>query len=239
MVCNLQQLIEQKQFCHYQQTIHSIHHNKHLGSEFLLRSSHGNPEEIFSIAKKEQRLFDLDTLSIQQVLHSIYTTDFFKKAGLLFINIFPSTILHPMFPAFLKKIASYFPNSFQHVVFELNESEMLDDLDGLIERIYFIKSYGYKVAIDDVGKGWSSLNLIVEYPPEFMKLDRIFASNLATSERKQTMVRSLLDFCNKNEIQLILEGIETKKDLEIAKQIGIQWCQGYHLSRPTAFQDEC
>lgn len=222
--------IEEKQFYHVYQPVFSLNKNEMVGSEFLLRSKMNTPDVIFEQAKKANRLYELDTSSIYYALLT-YSSMGHSVEGLLFFNIFPSSLVNPKFPDFLKKLLLEFPELCPKIVLEVNETEQAD-AKLFIERIQLLKEYGFLVAIDDVGKGWSSLTRIIELDPDFIKLDLYFAQSLANSKKKQEMIQTIAKYCESNNIQIILEGIETEEDLLMAKTLQVQYGQGYLLCKP-------
>lgn len=228
---NFDLFIERKQFHHAYQPVFSLNSQSEMvGSEFLLRSKISTPDVIFEQAKKANRLYELDTSSIYNALHT-YTSIGDSLKGFLFFNIFPSTLVDSKFPTFLNKILKEFPESCSKIVFELNETEKADST-LFSERVRLLKESGFLVAIDDVGKGWSSLTRIIELDPHFIKLDLYFSQSLSVSRKKQLMIQTIAKYCESCGIRIILEGIETEEDLLTAKALQVHYGQGYLLCRP-------
>jgi EAL domain-containing protein (putative c-di-GMP-specific phosphodiesterase class I) len=208
-----------------------------VGEEIFFHTDTGNPEVIFQRANKVQRLYELETKSIYKILQ-IYHSKKDPQKNLIFINIYPSTISHPEFPHFLNKIAQNFPSIKPKIVFEMIETEEINDIPLLKEKVLFLKKSGYLLAIDDVGKGWSCMSMIIEMEPHFIKLDKYFSLHLSNSLLKQEMIKSLLNYAHNSRAKIILEGIESENDLSMAKLLGIHICQGYLLSRPKLLTDK-
>ncbi|MFV8827728.1 EAL domain-containing protein [Alkalihalobacterium sp. APHAB7] len=230
-VSQFDELMKENDFYHFIQPIYNIQSWKKYGYEVLLRSNLGAPNLLFDYAKQNNRLYELDTGSIEKV----FTSDDIVnsvKSELLFINIFPSTLLNPMFPMFILDLKNQTKLSCKQVVFEINESEVVSNIITLKERIEMLKEYGFLIAIDDLGNGWSSLSQIIELRPHFAKLDRYFSLKLSSSLDKQAMIQALVTYCQLNNIQLILEGLEYEIDLASAKVLGVPMGQGYLLGRP-------
>jgi EAL domain-containing protein (putative c-di-GMP-specific phosphodiesterase class I) len=235
----IQQVIEQEDFYHVFQPIYDIVDRKEIGFEVLLRTNFvSNPELAFQEAKKEKKLFELDSRSIQKAIMTYFSEGSLKN-GYLFVNIYPSTILHPNFPLFLKEIMTdknvcrQMENQTTKIVFEISESEHISDsnLQLILKRFEIIKEYGILIAIDDIGKGFN-LPLIIELAPNFLKLDRYFSKNLSQSKQKQMFINLLKNYCDHYNSILILEGIENEIDLDISKSLGIRYVQGYLIGRP-------
>lgn len=224
-------LMKNELFYHLYQPLYHLKDLEVMGSEFLFRSQFGPPNHIFDQAKIVGMLYELDTKSILKALRTYFTSDFSKVGELLFLNIFPSTITSPIFPNFLETVLTEFPQSRHQIVFEINEMEKIDD-PSFIKRVQLLKECGFFIAIDDIGKGWSSLSRIIDLEPNFIKLDLYFSQSLSISHKKQAMIKALVNYCEATNIKIILEGIETEKDFAVAKALGVTYGQGYVLCRP-------
>jgi EAL domain-containing protein (putative c-di-GMP-specific phosphodiesterase class I) len=228
---DIHRLIETGEFFHYSQGLYEIENQKKIGNEILLRSKIGYPDVIFREAKAVKRLYELETKSILKLLKTHFSQEKIPKE-FLFINVYPSTLLNGKFPDFINKVLNHFPRVKNMIVFEIIESERVENIPILKERIIFLKNLGFLFAIDDVGKGWSSLNMIIELEPHYIKLDHYFSINLSKSLLKQEMIKSLLHYAQKFKIEVVIEGIERASDLATAKRLGIPICQGFLLEKP-------
>ncbi len=94
------------------------------------------------------------------------------------------------------------------------------------------KDHGFKIAIDDIGAGYASLESIIQTKPEVVKIDRKIVTGLAEDPFKRSIVKLIVAFCRENSIICIAEGIETKIDLEVVIELGVEAGQGYYLHRP-------
>ncbi|PLR81358.1 EAL domain-containing protein [Bacillus sp. V33-4] len=205
------------------------------GYEGLLRQVDNddfNPEDLFRKARAEDCLFEMDCHAIKSSIGNFPL--FYNKAQLLFINVFPSTVLNSKFEKFIEELVH--EHSFIHgrIVFEINETcEEYCSWSHieLKDKISFLQNYGFYVALDDVGKGAASLQNIIEYRPNYIKLDKYFAKDLAASSDKQMLVSLLTQYSSQKMI-LILEGIETAIDLAQAKLLKVPVVQGYLLGKP-------
>lgn len=184
------------------------------------------------MARINKRLFELDTASI---INAALTFCNSKVNGSLFINIFPSTMLHPSFTEILE-ILFLTKNITKNIIFEINEVEKINDYQALRKVIALIREHGFGIAFDDVGKEYASIQTLIEFESDFMKLDRYFASNLADCEKKQKFLSLLVDYC-RDSTHLILEGIERPEDLAMAKSLGISFGQGYLLGKETEIRN--
>jgi len=227
--------IEKKQFHHYFQPIFNIDTGMRIGYEVLLRTSvYPNPEFAFNEAKKAKRLFDLDSRSIDKALSTYGSAGVTSKDTLLFINVCPSTISDCTFVKFLDQLTMQNDLPRENIVLEISESELIEHPDFFMQELQALKQQGYKIALDDVGKGYANFDMLIELEPDYIKLDKLFANNLDTSTKKQGLIRFFLFYCQENKITLILEGLETKAELLMAKGLGVHNGQGFFLGRPAA-----
>ncbi|WP_157800902.1 EAL domain-containing protein [Bacillus solitudinis] len=230
--------IREEKFYHYFQPIYNLNSMNKIGFEALLRSKvHANPETVFKEAIKEKRLYELDSISIHNALYTYQSAGFSQKEGALFLNIFPSTILNRDFSSFLNKISTENYLDKQQIVLEICESESIDEFETFKERIIELKKQGFLIAIDDIGKGYSNFELVIELEPDYLKLDRYFSKDLHLSKKKQRIISFFLNYCEEEKIRLILEGLEDNRDLVVAKALGVKHGQGYILGRPALLKE--
>ncbi len=122
------------------------------------------------------------------------------------------------------------------IVLELTESSFAYHLDKIKENIDKIRALGIQVAMDDFGSGYSSLTRLKDLPIDYLKLDRAFIVSLL-DENGQEIIRPLISLANALGKNVIAEGIETKEQLDILKDMGCQYGQGYFLARPMSSED--
>ncbi|MEJ8544440.1 EAL domain-containing protein [Brevibacillus borstelensis] len=233
---SIAEFIENRRFYHVFQPICHLPEKKVIGYEALIRSvSPIGPEALFQKAMEQNKLFELDTLSISQALAVFFTPNQGQeKNELLFVNIYPSTIVEDQFPAFIDDIMSRFRPNLGKIVLEINESivERKVWLNPLFtRRISTLRKLGFKIALDDVGEGVTTFRKMVEISPDFIKMDKFFSDGLAVSGKKQKMVQLLVEYC-RDEAELILEGIEHEEDFHCAASLGVKTGQGYYLGKP-------
>jgi EAL domain-containing protein (putative c-di-GMP-specific phosphodiesterase class I) len=94
------------------------------------------------------------------------------------------------------------------------------------------KSVGIKMAIDDFGAGYSGLNLLADFQPDQLKLDKELIRNIASRGPRQAIVRALIQICRDLGIELVAEGVETASEYQWLAGEGIFLFQGYFFARP-------
>lgn len=207
------------------------------GYEALIRSDAGiGPDRLFQTARRRGELFKLDTVSFETAIETYFGGDCpSEEQATLFLNLLPSTLGNPLFASFLTRLEGNYAQSFGKIVVELNESAEeahLWNTPGFELGTKLLRSSGMRIALDDTGEGASSLRKFVELKPDIVKLDRYFAYGLSESDLKQRIVSLMAELC-KDESLLILEGVETEADWQIARSLGVSLGQGYWLGRPS------
>jgi EAL domain-containing protein (putative c-di-GMP-specific phosphodiesterase class I) len=120
---------------------------------------------------------------------------------------------------------------------EITEHAVVDDYDDLLDCLAAFRYRGGKVAIDDAGAGYASLRHILRIRPEIIKLDIGMVHGVDVAPARRALVTALVSFAAEIHAALVAEGIETEGELEIMKQAGIRFGQGFLLSRPKALDD--
>lgn len=220
-------------FQHAFQPIYNLQDDYVFGYESLIRHPEiPNPEVLFSLAMQQNQLFDLDFHSIANSIHTFEQQSRYLNPPRLSVNVFPSTLLDPDFLRQLNRLMNKVALAPESIIFELNEAESVMSLGKLTDVIHCLRSLGFRFALDDLGKGQSSLRIALELEPDIVKLDRYFSMDLGRSIKKQTFLNWISSYFINEGVSVTLEGIETAEELTIARQAGIQFGQGYFLGRP-------
>jgi len=230
-------LIENNQLYHVFQPLRRLPEQGKFGYEALIRSTTGiDPDALFQGAVEQNRLYQLDTWSIDHALSSFFFSPVTQEEDeLLFVNIFPSTIIADAFPLFVNDVRRRFRSFVHRIVLEINESiteEPIWNNPVFNQGIKNLRDKGFLIALDDVGEGTTTFRKIVEISPDFIKIDRYFSKELSLCKKKQKVIRLFVDYCGYAESILVLEGIEREEDFICASCLGVPIGQGYYLGKP-------
>lgn len=208
------------------------------GFECLLRGSINNtiipPSEIFNTAKTSDMLFLLDKKARITHIENMNKVNVGKK---IFINFNPTAIYDPFYcltttNQALKK-TDLEPSQ---IVFEVIESDKVNDKKHLLKIIEFYRKQGYGVALDDLGSGYSSLNLLSDLKPDYVKLDLDLVRNIHINEFKQVILENICIMATKLGIKIICEGIESEEEYNVIKNYDIDFYQGFLFARPMPYE---
>ncbi|MFC6464120.1 EAL domain-containing protein [Marinilactibacillus sp. GCM10026970] len=188
------------------------------------------PNQIFPAAKARGRTFALDRICRINAVKQINRLDDHLK---VFINFIPTAIYAPEHclrtTTLIAKRLKVDP---KRIVFEVVETEKVEDLMHLKSILTYYHTHGFSYALDDVGAGYNTLDVLEELTPPYMKLDMIYAQGVATDLEKQAIARLFLEKADKIGSIPLAEGIETYEDFEWLKTQGYQLFQGYLFGKP-------
>lgn len=118
------------------------------------------------------------------------------------------------------------------IIFEVTEGEKVEDHAHLLSIIKEYKRQGIKTAIDDFGAGYSGLNLLAEFQPDYIKIDMALVRGIDKDRVRRSIIQGILYVCREIEIKVIAEGIETEEEFKVLKDMGINYIQGYYFCKP-------
>ncbi|OEF99381.1 hypothetical protein BHF71_01995 [Vulcanibacillus modesticaldus] len=218
----------------YYQPIMDLGTGNILGYEALNRPELGaafnNASELFSFAEKQGLIYDLDLkcreLSVIRIANSL-------NNQLLFLNVNSNVLLevskeNDPFAKIINKLRIDKSN----LVLEITEREAIKDFNLFNKVLDQYREEGFKVAVDDLGAGYSSLQTIAELKPDFIKLDMSLVHDIHKIDYKLLLVETLVEFAKKSKSLLIAEGIEQSEEFEVLTQLGVPFGQGYYIEKP-------
>ncbi|MEW6697050.1 MAG: EAL domain-containing protein [Bacillota bacterium] len=227
-------LLENKKFRIFYQPVVSLQTGEILGWEALTRGPENSyflsPAVIFNYAEEAGLLFPLEKVCRELAINKFDPVDSNQK---LFLNIHPHTINDPQFvkgeTIKLLKDSHLSPHN---LVFEITERQGIHDFHQFNKTLAHYRNQGYRVAVDDAGAGFSSLQAIAEVRPEYIKIDHSLVRDIDSNRVKQTLLETFVIFAQKIGCSIIAEGIETEAELTALRSLGVHYGQGYYLARP-------
>lgn len=233
----LSSLIEKGALTAHFQPIVDLASNTIFGYESLARgvSDEGNliyPDTLFRWGREGDMLFYLDRACRETSLKTAAVKNISSK---VFINFIPTAIYDPQHCLqSTVKWAKQLEFDPKNIIFEVIESDHVADLDHLKKILDFYKSQGFMVALDDVGSGYSSLNMIAKLIPDIVKIDREIINYIDTNPVNQSIFRAIVQIAKENKIMVLAEGIERAEEAAFCTQEGADLAQGYYYGKPSA-----
>lgn len=182
------------------------------------------PDVLFSLAKSSGTSLELDHRAMQQAL--AYGNNL---PGHLMINILPRNFYN------LPELRKSVPKSTQ-IIFEISESEAIENFDLVQELRADLKSMNIGVATDDFGRDFGGLERIFKLQPDIIKLDRALVENIHLDPSRLAFVAGLVQSVRIIHAKILAEGVELWEEAEALQALGVEFIQGYLLHRPETIE---
>jgi len=225
-------------FVLYYQTIESLHDADDLHCEILLRMIDADgsiilPGAFIPAAERFGLMGEIDKWVVDHSLDVIRKGDYdFRSYS---INLSGQTLGNPsIMNAIVDEISRSDVNP-NLICFEITETAMITNLSSAEKYIKTIRELGCNFALDDFGTGLSSFSYLKNLPVDRLKIDSHFIRDIVEDEINSTMVMSINVVGHSMELLTVAEGVEDDHILDSLRKIGIDYAQGYALSRPEPF----
>lgn len=185
-----------------------------------------SPVDLLRTASELNRTKELGRLIRRKASEAIRQA---PPGALLFVNLVAqdledSHLFDPDAP--LSRIA-------ERVVLELTEREALEPGQELEAKISALRDLGFRIAVDDLGAGYSGLATFAQLSPEIVKLDMSLVRDIDSNLAKRKTVTAMIELCQGLGIKVVAEGIETSAERDCLTRLGCDFLQGYFFSRPS------
>lgn len=210
------------------------------GAEVLLRvkrNTGANIEEVISIAEETNNIVHLGNEIIDRVFANTKIVGSNKVPLKFAINLSVKQIQDPDFISQLKYIMETHKVATQYITFELTETVLMEDHFELTSILQELRQMGYNLALDDYGKGYSSLARLRDLPINIIKLDMSFINKLVEEPETQIIVRSTVELSNELGLNVVAEGVENEEQLQLLKEYKCHMVQGYLLGKPMPWEE--
>ena len=154
----------------------------------------------------------------------------------LAINLSGPELLSDLFYEKLLRRYSETPELGKRLKLELTETSVLASHNETKRRLTSLSNVGATIIIDDFGTGHASLSQLIDMSASIIKVDREFVERVETSERHRKIVKMTLDLAKSLEMQTIAEGVETRAQLSVLKDMGFKHFQGYLFGKPAPIE---
>ncbi len=161
------------------------------------------------------------------------TFDRFKNLSyLVSINISVEDILNKdIYHFIIDKLRTSHMGS--RVVFEIIESDGIENFDEVIKFINEVKKHGAKVSIDDFGTGYSNFEYLMKLKVDYIKIDGSMIKNIDTNKDSQMITQTIVEFAKKMNIQTVAEFVYSKNIFQKVVELDVDYAQGYYFGEPS------
>ncbi|MFW0713441.1 EAL domain-containing protein [Aliarcobacter butzleri] len=231
----IKKALDEDKIVPYFQPIYNLKTNKIEKYEALVRLIDGNnvisPYYFLDISKKSKQYLQLTKTMIQK------TFDYFRDKDFEFsINLTFEDIKSEYISSFIIELLKEYKIG-HRVVFEIVESEEIDNFRKINEFFVTIREYGCKIAIDDFGSGYSNFDYLAKLNVDYIKIDGSLIKDILINKSNQNIVSMLVNFAKGQKVKTIAEFVSNKDILNKVRELGIDYVQGYYIKEPIASID--
>lgn len=185
------------------------------------------PYEFLHVAKHSKIYSKLSMALIQKAFETFQISSNAFSINLSYLdmtNIVTTTFI-------IEKLEEF--NVGPWVIFEILESDGIENYDAVLKFIEKVKSYGAKIAIDDFGAGYSNFERLTELRVDFIKIDGSLIRNIDKNEEMKIITQTIVNFARELHIKTIAEYVHSDAILECVKEIGVDYAQGFYIGKPS------
>jgi len=188
-----------------------------------------HPGALIAAAERLERVFELGAAIRCHVAAALASG---AVPGQVFVNLHPSDLTDPALFDPTEPLA----RCAHRVVLEITERASLDGVRDLTERVASLRALGFRVAIDDLGSGYSGLTRLATLSPEIVKIDMALVRDLDQQLLKRKLVGSIVSVCRELGILVVAEGVERAGERDALRQVGCNLQQGFLFGGPAALE---
>ena len=224
-------IVQENLLTYYLQPIVETHTGEIVAYEALMRTTGDirmTPSQILKIAASQNNLYAIERLTFFNTMKMLSDNQQVFENKKLFINCLAGSLLTE--DDFNELYLTY-GELLEKTVIEIVEESTAtpEGIEKLKERCRFTHT---TLAIDDYGTGYSNSSNLLNYSPDYIKIDRSLISDIQNDLKKQQLVTSVIEFCHENQLKSLAEGVETVRELKTVIRLGVDLIQGYYTSKP-------
>jgi EAL domain-containing protein (putative c-di-GMP-specific phosphodiesterase class I) len=220
------------------QPLYNIIENKVWGVEVLLRWENPylgkvSPGEFISIAEENQSIVEIGDWVLEQgckFLKKLRNEGY--KEYKISINISPVQLIQVDFEQKVLETIAKNNIPYHCVELEITETILMESYNLVAHKLKILRENGVSIALDDFGNGYCSLSYLKKLPINTLKLDKSFMDDFAINRKKQKIVNSIIELGKTLELEIVVEGVETKEQFELIELQKVNRIQGYYYAKP-------
>ncbi|MBU1628414.1 EAL domain-containing protein [bacterium] len=237
---DLRRAIREKTFQIFYQPIVDLETVEINGFEALVRWDHPkrgiiSPGEFIPIAEETGLIVPIDQLVLEKACNQLLSWHKkYKRGSSLSISVNLSTKQFSQ-PDLVEQVSKIIQNSKldpKYLRLEITESVIMENIESAAGKLSQLRTLGIQLYMDDFGTGYSSLSYLHRFPIDALKIDRSFVIRIGEDNESTEIIRTIITLAKILDLNVIVEGIETKKQLEHLKDLGCKTGQGFLFSKP-------
>ena len=199
------------------------------GYELLLRSNHSvlhSPNEVLEAAERHGLLRELGSVVVARAAEWLMRL---PSSTQLFLNVHPGELVDPASLCTRMEVLGLWSG---RIVLEITERSKMNPSFSWHQALDRIKQMGFRLAVDDLGSGYSALSMLAELQPEYLKVDMSIVRNVDQDTHKRRIVDLLCSFAEATGAMVVAEGVETEAEANALRESGVHLLQGFLFGMP-------
>lgn len=238
IIDNMKTALSERQFIVYYQPKYALSNEKPAGAEALVRWIHPElgfmpPNDFIPLFERNGFITDLDIYVWDTVCRDI--SDWIKAGHEMIpvsVNVSRADIYNPNLSNILTDMLHKYDIKPEFLHLEITETAYTESSTQLISVVHTLKELGFIIEMDDVGSGYSSLNMLSEISIDILKLDRGFIVNETTNEKSKGILSFIMGLAKWLRLPVVAKGVETAEQINALKILGCEYVQGYYYAKP-------
>ena len=234
---DLERAVKERSIEMYLQPKVNLSDGEMVGAEALVRWRHESgrlilPGEFVPLAERSGSIVPLTWLVFDKVAQLVRGWPVFERDMKVAINVSARVIEHADFGPKLDELSKILTDNGVGLILELTEESLISNYGSAPARLNRIRKSGVELAIDDFGKGYSSLSYLKDIPANEIKIDKTFVSSAPRDEKDRHIIKAAMELAHAFGMRVVAEGVDNADAMETLKQLGCDIAQGFYIARP-------
>lgn len=233
---------ENNRFRLYYQPVMSLEHNRISGFEALIRlmGEDGNiisPDKFIAVAEESALIAPLGLWIVEEACRQMKSWKEkydFSSPLRINVNISPRQFIFPELTKSVFELTERYGICSDDMGFEITESALMGDMESANIALLEFRSRNFMLYMDDFGTGYSSLSYLMHFPVNIIKIDQSFVKWMHIDDQSEILVKSLIALAHNLGLKVVAEGTDDESHIELLKNFGCDYAQGYYFAKPLA-----
>lgn len=242
---DLRRALDRREFVLYYQPEVDLNTRKIVGLEALIRWRHPErgliaPMEFIPMAEECGMILPIGDWGLAEACRQIqaWTREDPRHSSLrVCVNLSARQFLREGLADHVESLLMQFGTSSRQLGLEMTESSLIPNMETAVEVLDGLRSLGISLSMDDFGTGYSSLSYLHSFPFDTLKIDRSFVGRLTQGEQPLQIVRTIIELARVLGMDVVAEGIETREQYRLLRQMGCRFGQGYLFAKPMTAEE--
>ncbi len=218
-------------------------HGKIIYAESLVRCTNkdnpeiGSPGTFIPLIEEAGLMKEIDDMVVRKAFRDMEVN--IRNKFSISINLSTNQLVNTAYSDFLSSFADQHGIENKQIILEVTESKLIENLSSGRDSLTKLKESGFKIALDDFGKGFSSLIYLAELPLDILKIDMELIQSVPGDAKKESIARHIIEMAHSLNLKVVAEGFETREQIDFFKGLECDLFQGYYFSRPVSIDELC